>query len=61
MINIVLIHYAAAPVIGGVENVMRQHARLMAAAGHRVRIVAGRGEQLDSGVEFTSVPLVDFA
>ncbi len=59
MINIVLIHYAAAPVIGGVENVMRQHARLMAAAGHRVRIVAGRGEQLDPGVEFTSVPLVD--
>jgi glycosyltransferase involved in cell wall biosynthesis len=54
-----LIHFAAAPVIGGVENVMRQHARLMAAAGHRVRIVAGRGQQVDAAVEFSSVPLVD--
>jgi len=38
---------------------MREHARLMAAAGNRVRIVAGRGRQIDAGVEFTSLPLAD--
>jgi hypothetical protein len=54
-----LIHYAAAPVVGGVENVMRQHARLMAAAGNAVRIVAGRGQAVDAGVEFTGLPLAD--
>ena len=57
--NIVLLHYAAHPIVGGVENVMRQHSRMMAEAGHRVRVVAGRGEQVDPGVEFVSVPLVD--
>jgi len=45
--------------VGGVENVMRQHARLMAAAGHQVRIVAGRGEQTDPQVEFVRLPLAD--
>jgi glycosyltransferase involved in cell wall biosynthesis len=54
-----MIHYAAAPVVGGVENVMRQHARLLVAAGNRVRIVAGRGRQIDAGVEFTSLALAD--
>ncbi|MFN2121216.1 MAG: glycosyltransferase, partial [Anaerolineales bacterium] len=41
------------------ENVMRQHARLMAAAGHQVRIVAGRGEKTDSQVEYVRLPLAD--
>jgi glycosyltransferase involved in cell wall biosynthesis len=45
--------------VGGVENVMRQHAGLMAAAGHQVRIIAGRGDQTDSRVEFVRLPLVD--
>ena len=38
---------------------MRQHARLMAAAGNMVRIVAGRGQALDPGVEFVCMPLAD--
>lgn len=57
--DIVLVHYAAAPIIGGVENVMQQHARLMAQAGHRVRIIAGRGEAVDAGTGFERLPLAD--
>ena len=38
---------------------MRQHATLMAEAGHRVRIIAGRGETVDPQVPFYPVPLVD--
>ena len=35
------------------------HARLMAAAGHQVRIVAGRGEQNDPRIPFLHLPLAD--
>jgi glycosyltransferase involved in cell wall biosynthesis len=45
--------------VGGVENVLRQHAGLMTAAGHQVRVIAGRGEQTDRQVEFVRLPLVD--
>lgn len=56
--NIALLHYSAPPVVGGVESVIGHHARLMTAAGHSVRIIAGRGEQVDEGVEFIDIPLV---
>jgi glycosyltransferase involved in cell wall biosynthesis len=42
-----------------VESVLGHHARLMADAGHQVRIVAGRGEQTDARVPFMQVPLAD--
>jgi len=58
-VNIVLIHYAAAPVVGGVETVIARHADLMAKAGHRVCIIAGRGSQTGESVSFSSVPEVD--
>jgi mannosylglucosylglycerate synthase len=57
--KIILLHYTAPPVVGGVESVMGHQARLMNAAGHQVQIVAGRGEQVDAGVPFVSVPLLD--
>src|ERR1051325_637285 len=57
--KIALIHYSAPPVIGGVESVIGHHARLMAEAGHEVRIVAGRGEQTDKSVGFVQIPLAD--
>ena len=41
--NIVLLHYAAPPIIGGVESVLGRHALLMAQHGHSVRIIAGQG------------------
>ena len=57
--KIVLLHYSAPPVVGGVESVLGHQARLMADAGHEVRIVAGRGEQTDERVGFVQVPLAD--
>jgi len=57
--KIVLLHYSAPPVVGGVESVIGHHARLMADAGHKVQIIAGRGEQTDQGVDFVQIPLVD--
>src|SRR5690349_19362469 len=57
--KIVLLHYSAPPVVGGVESVIGHHARLMTNAGHNVRIVAGRGEQTDPRVDFVQIPLAD--
>ena len=41
--NLALVHYTAAPVIGGVERVMEEHARLFASHGHRVTVLCQRG------------------
>ncbi|HMA38179.1 MAG TPA: glycosyltransferase family 4 protein [Chloroflexia bacterium] len=38
-----ILHYACAPIIGGVEGIMSEHARVLAAHGHLPRLVAGRG------------------
>lgn len=42
--KIALVHYSAAPVIGGVETILAAHARLFRRAGHEVRVVCRRGE-----------------
>jgi mannosylglucosylglycerate synthase len=57
--KVALLHYAAPPIVGGVESVVGHHARLMADAGHQVCIVAGRGEQTDARVPVVQVPLAD--
>jgi glycosyltransferase involved in cell wall biosynthesis len=57
--KIALLHYSAPPIVGGVESVLGQHARLMADSGHQVRIIAGRGGSSDPRVEFVRLPLVD--
>src|SRR4051812_44967124 len=41
--RIALLHYSAAPVIGGVERVIAEHAELLAAGGHEVTIFCGEG------------------
>jgi glycosyltransferase involved in cell wall biosynthesis len=58
-LHIALIHYSAPPVVGGVESVLAQHARLMAQAGHTVRILAARGEPLSDQIKFIPLPLID--
>lgn len=42
--KIAILHYSAPPVVGGVEMVMQQHARLLSEKGHQVTIFAGKGE-----------------
>ncbi|MGH2581331.1 MAG: glycosyltransferase family 4 protein [Anaerolineales bacterium] len=57
--RITLVHYSAPPVVGGVESVLRHHARLMASRGHSVSVIAGRGSAFDRRVHFVKIPLVD--
>ncbi|GAB4575376.1 MAG: hypothetical protein Kow0077_26550 [Anaerolineae bacterium] len=57
--RVILLHYSAPPVIGGVENVIRYQATGLVAAGYDVHVVAGRGEAFAPGVTFHHVPQVD--
>jgi glycosyltransferase involved in cell wall biosynthesis len=57
--SIALLHYSVPPVVGGVESVIGHHARLLADAGYRVRLLAGRGESSDPRIEFIPIPLLD--
>ncbi len=41
--HLALLHYTASPVVGGVEQVVSQQARLFSDRGYAVTIVAGRG------------------
>ena len=54
-----LLHFTSPPVVGGVETVLGHHARLMADAGHAVRMITGRGGRPDPRVELVRVPLAD--
>ncbi len=49
--KVALVHYAYAPVIGGVERVMEEHARLFASRGHEVTVFCQRGESDDGRVK----------
>ncbi len=59
MSNVAILHYSAPPIVGGVENVIDHHARMMVAAGHSVRILAGRGQATDRRIAFAKIPLID--
>lgn len=54
-----ILHYSVPPVVGGVEAVIGHHTRLMVAAGHTVRLMAGRGAQKDESIPFIQIPLAD--
>lgn len=52
-----IVHYAAPPVVGGVELTIYHHARILSALGHRVTVVAGQGAPVQPGVTFIAEPL----
>lgn len=58
-VRIALLHYTASPVVGGVERVLGEQARVLARAGHAVRVVAGRGRPSAGAPPFVRVPLAD--
>jgi glycosyltransferase involved in cell wall biosynthesis len=39
-----ILHYSAPPVVGGVEAVIQAHLTVFADHGHRIQVIAGRGE-----------------
>jgi mannosylglucosylglycerate synthase len=57
--KIALLHYSSPPIVGGVESVLAQHARLMAKAGHQVTILAGRGKPFDAAIPVRILPRLD--
>lgn len=56
---VAILHFTAPPIGGGVERVVDAHARGLAAAGHPVRVIAGRGRPRGDGVRFIRIPLAD--
>ncbi len=54
--NIAILHYAAPPVVGGVEQTIYYHALELTRAGHAVHILTGSGAEFDSRVQVTVVP-----
>jgi len=57
--KVAILHYAAPPVVGGVEKTIRYQARLLAQAGQQVRVIAGRGEPFHTQVSFRRLPELD--
>jgi glycosyltransferase involved in cell wall biosynthesis len=52
-----IIHYAAPPVVGGVEQTIFHHARTLIALGHQVTVVAGHGDPFLPDITYRSEPL----
>src|SRR5436190_22146728 len=55
-LKIAILHYACAPIVGGVESVMSTHARLLGRAGHEADIIAGRGDPDSVGLRGEIIP-----
>ena len=54
--KIALIHYTTWPEVGGVENMVRDQANMLVAAGHEVKVLSGAGGDPKEGYEFVLVP-----
>lgn len=59
--KIAILHYSAPPVIGGVENVILAHVRLLVEAGYPTTILTGRGETnaFPAKTDLISIPELD--
>ncbi len=57
--KILLIHYSAPPVVGGVETVLARQAVQFDRAGHSVSVVAGRGQTWDARIPVITLPRMD--
>lgn len=57
--RIAILHYAAPPIVGGVESTIYHHARLLNQSGYEVSLIAGRGEAFHPDVSFHLVPEID--
>jgi glycosyltransferase involved in cell wall biosynthesis len=57
--TIAILHYSGPPIVGGVENTVYHHSRLLAEAGYVVQVIAGRGEAFHPQVVFQTLPELD--
>ena len=56
--RIVLLHYSCPPVVGGVEEVLSQQARVFSKHGNKVKVLAGAGERFLRNVDVETTPLL---
>jgi hypothetical protein len=61
MPQIAILHYTAPPIVGGVEAIISEHARLLNEAGFPTRLIVGRGGDggLPAGQPITLIPEID--
>jgi glycosyltransferase involved in cell wall biosynthesis len=57
--HVSILHYAAPPVVGGVESTIFHHARLLSQAGYKVSIITGRGETFAREIPYFLIPEID--
>lgn len=57
--NIALLHYSYPPVVGGVEEIIRQQASLLTRYYHNVKVFAGKGGAFAENFEVEINPLLD--
>ncbi len=57
--NISILHYAAPPIVGGVESTIYHHSRFLSQAGYSVSIIAGKGETFSNQIPFLQIPEID--
>ncbi|HEY57575.1 MAG TPA: glycosyltransferase family 4 protein [Anaerolineae bacterium] len=58
-VHVAILHYAAPPIIGGVETTIYYHALHLSRLGYRVTVIAGRGAAFAPQVDFIAEPMVD--
>ena len=58
MINIAILHYSCPPVVGGVEEIVRQQASLLHRYYHPIKIIAGNGSQFTEDFVIEINPLL---
>jgi glycosyltransferase involved in cell wall biosynthesis len=54
--QITILHYAAPPVIGGVESTIYHHTKMFLEHGFQVQVIAGKGGNFVEGVKFRHLP-----
>jgi len=57
--KLAFLHYSVPPIVGGVESVIAHHARLFAAHGQAVRLLAARGAALTAAIPLVCLSLAD--
>jgi mannosylglucosylglycerate synthase len=57
--RVAFLHYTSPPVVGGVESVLAQQARHLAARGWDVQVLTGCGGRLGGSVRVRRLPLLD--
>ena len=54
--TVAILHYSYPPVIGGVEFVMREQAKILVKNGYRVKIITGIGESREKSISIELIP-----